>query len=115
MIGSITGKVMDFSPRSRIFKVCEYHQQRIEIVPAHDCSKNWSGSSKGMEPDMAVEMTHNLKDSGCQIQVLHADNDSTTTSRLNVDFDDLGKKMTKIMLKKDFQKSCINCQRNFKS
>ncbi|VDI21511.1 Hypothetical predicted protein [Mytilus galloprovincialis] len=114
MIGSITGKVMDFSLRSRVCNVCEYHQQRKEIVPAHDCSKNWYGSSKGMEPDMAVEMTHNLKDSGCQIQVLHADNDSTTTSRMKVDFDDLEKKDDQNHVKKGFSKKLYELSKKFK-
>ncbi|CAC5366348.1 unnamed protein product [Mytilus coruscus] len=114
MIGSITGKVMDFSLRSRICKVCAYHQQRKETVPAHACSKTWYGSSKGMEPDMAVEMTHNLKDSGCQIQVLHADNDSTTTSRLKVDFDDLEKKDDQNHVKKGFSKKLYELSKKFK-
>ncbi|CAC5360989.1 unnamed protein product [Mytilus coruscus] len=55
---------------------------RKETVRSHDCSKNWQGTSKGMEPEMVLEMTHNLKDNECLIHVLHADNDSTTTARL---------------------------------
>ncbi|CAC5424737.1 unnamed protein product [Mytilus coruscus] len=48
-----------------------------------------------MEPDMALEMTHNLKDNGRFIHVLHADNDSTTTARLEVDFKELQKSKVK--------------------
>ncbi|XP_052085196.1 uncharacterized protein LOC127722351 [Mytilus californianus] len=81
---------------------------RKETVPSHDCSKNWQGTSKGMEPDMALEMTHNLKDNGCPIHVLHADNDSTTTARLKVDFKELQKKDDQNHTKKGFFKKLWN-------
>ncbi|CAC5392670.1 unnamed protein product [Mytilus coruscus] len=109
MIGLRTGKVMDYAYRSRSCKVCEVQEKRKETVPAHDCCRNWKGTSKGMEPDMAVEMTHKLNDSGCQIKVLHADNDSTTTSRLKVHFED------KTMLKKDSLKNCMSFPRSIRN
>ncbi|OPL20372.1 hypothetical protein AM593_02294, partial [Mytilus galloprovincialis] len=104
MIGLKTGKVIDYAYRSRSCRVCEVHEKRKETVSAHDCCRNWKGTSKGMEPDMAVEMTHKLNDSGCQIKVLHADNDSTTTSRLKVHFEDLEKKDDQNHVKKGFSK-----------
>ncbi|CAC5394753.1 unnamed protein product [Mytilus coruscus] len=114
MIGTMTGKVIDFSHRSRNCKVCEYHMGRKETVPSHDCSKNWQGTSKGMEPDMALEMTHNLKDNGCPIHVLHADNDSTTTTRLKVDFKELQKKDDQNHIKKGFSKKLYDLSKTFK-
>jgi hypothetical protein len=44
----------------------------------HECSKNWDGSSKSMEPDMAVAMAHKMENDGFRIDAIHADNDSTT-------------------------------------
>ncbi|CAC5402505.1 unnamed protein product [Mytilus coruscus] len=95
---------MDYTYRSRSCSFLEVHEKRKETVSAHDCCHNWKGTSKGMEPDMAVEMTHKLNDSGCQIKVLHADNDSTTTSRLKVHFEDLEKKDDQNHVKKGFSK-----------
>ncbi|CAG2196103.1 unnamed protein product [Mytilus edulis] len=70
--------------------------------------------AKGMEPDMAVEMTHKLNDSGCQIKVLHADNDSTTTSRLKVHFEDLEKKDDQNHVKKGFSKKLYELSKKYK-
>ena len=74
MIRVKTGKVLEYAYRNKSCKVCEYHENRKETVPDHDCFRNWKGTSKVMEPDMAVEMAHKLKESRCEIQVLHADN-----------------------------------------
>ncbi|XP_076088184.1 uncharacterized protein LOC143058588 [Mytilus galloprovincialis] len=114
MIGLKTGKVMDYAYRSRSCRVCEVHEERKETVSAHDCCRNWKGTSKGMEPDMAVEMTHKLNDSGCQIKVLHADNDSTTTSRLKVHFEDLEKKDDQNHVKKGFSKKLYELSKKYK-
>ncbi|CAG2243833.1 unnamed protein product [Mytilus edulis] len=67
-----------------------------------------------MEPDMAVEMTHKLNDSGAQIKVLHADNDSTTTSRLKVHFEDLEKKDDQNHVKKGFSKKLYELSKKYK-
>ncbi|VDI63174.1 Hypothetical predicted protein [Mytilus galloprovincialis] len=41
-----------------------------------------TGSSKGMEPDMACSMIQRLAEDGYTVGTLHADNDATTQSRL---------------------------------
>ncbi|VDI12892.1 Hypothetical predicted protein [Mytilus galloprovincialis] len=105
---------MAYAYRSRSCRVCEVHEERKETVSAHDCCRNWKGTSKGMEPDMAVEMTHKLNDSGCQIKVLHADNDSTTTSRLKVHFEDLEKKDDLNHVKKGFSKKLYELSKKYK-
>ena len=86
MMGSKTGKVLSFDVRSKCCKVCEYHESRKETVPPHDCVCNYVGSSKSMEPDMAVTMAHQLEEDACPIGIVHADNDSTTTLKLKLDF-----------------------------
>ncbi|CAC5426870.1 unnamed protein product [Mytilus coruscus] len=67
-----------------------------------------------MEQDMAVEMTHKLNDSGCQIKVLHADNNSTTHSRLKVHFEDLEKKDDHNHVKTGFSKKLYELFKKYK-
>ncbi|XP_076080234.1 uncharacterized protein LOC143051079 [Mytilus galloprovincialis] len=57
------------------------------------------------ESDMAVSMAHTLKNDGCEIKVIHADNDSATTSKLKVDFEDVEKRDDQNHLKKGLSKS----------
>ncbi|CAG2253222.1 unnamed protein product [Mytilus edulis] len=45
-----------------------------------------------MEPDMAISMARELEETGCAIDVIHGDNDSTTTSRLKAVFPSIEKK-----------------------
>ncbi|KAK3083296.1 hypothetical protein FSP39_018759 [Pinctada imbricata] len=92
MIGKETGKVLQFSLRSKACHICALYQSKNHTVPAHECTKNWDGSSKGMEPDMAISMAKDLKEAGCPINVIHGDNDSTTTSRLQAVFPSIEKK-----------------------
>ncbi|XP_052083925.1 uncharacterized protein LOC127721281 [Mytilus californianus] len=66
-IGKETGKVLSFELRSKTCKICEFHLNRKETVPEHECQLNWHGSSKSMEADMAVSMAHRLKDDECEI------------------------------------------------
>ena len=54
MIGKETGEMLDFTVRSGVCQVCQIHE-RAAKVPDNECVKNWTGSSKAMEPDMAVE------------------------------------------------------------
>lgn len=58
----------------------------------HDCRRNWSGSSKSMESDMAVEMLHKTKEKGFHVKNLVMDNDSTTITRARSSFDSSLKK-----------------------
>ena len=92
VIGRESGMVTCFCVRSRCCKFCEYPKGKNEPVPYHECSKNWDGSSKAMEPDIAVTMTHKMEDDGFPIDVIHADNDSTPIMKLKMDFKDLKKK-----------------------
>lgn len=46
----------------------------------HDCRRNWSGSSKSMESDMAVEMLHKMKEKGFYVKNLVMDSDSDSTT-----------------------------------
>ncbi|XP_062599938.1 uncharacterized protein LOC134261526 [Saccostrea cucullata] len=102
LIGKQTGKILQYEIRSKSCSVCDHHGEGV--IPVHQCSKNWDGSSKAMEPDMAVSMLHKMKDCGHPVQVIHADNDSTTLSTLKLDFPELQKKDDKNHIKKGISK-----------
>lgn len=98
LIGKETGKVLQFETRSKRCSVCDNHADGT--IPVHQCTKNWDGSSKAMEPDMAMSMLHKMKNSGHSVQIIHGDNDSTTSSSLKLKrFLKSEKKMTKIIKK----------------
>ncbi|CAC5369686.1 unnamed protein product [Mytilus coruscus] len=82
LIGVNTGKVVEFDVRTRNCSICQYHIGKNEPKPPHECNVNWTGSSKGMEPDMACSMIQRLAEDGYTVGTLHADNDATTQSRL---------------------------------
>ena len=62
-----------------------------------------TGSSKAMEPDMAISMVERMNEKGCSVGVIHADNDSTT-SRLKGKFGNIKKRDDKNHLKKNLSK-----------
>ncbi|XP_063442585.1 uncharacterized protein LOC134722882 [Mytilus trossulus] len=82
LIGVNTGKVVEFDVRTRNCSICQYHIGKNEPKPPLECNVNWTGSSKGMEPDMACSMIQRLAEDGYTVGTLHADNDATTQSRL---------------------------------
>ena len=68
MIGKETRKIILWNHRIISCQICEYHLAKETQIPDHDCPKNWSGSSKAIESDMAVSMSHFLKDEGYEIK-----------------------------------------------
>ncbi|CAC5366566.1 unnamed protein product [Mytilus coruscus] len=64
LIGVNTGKVVEFDVRTRNCSICQYHIGKNEPKPPHECNVNWTGSSKGMEPDMACSMIQRLAEDG---------------------------------------------------
>ncbi|VDI81031.1 Hypothetical predicted protein [Mytilus galloprovincialis] len=67
-----------------------------------------------MEADMAVTMAHRLKDDGCEIKVVHADNDASTTARLQVEFDNISKKDDQNHVKKGISTSLHNISKSYR-
>lgn len=63
--------MLAFDRRSKTCKKCEYYLGKNQPIPEHNCQINWTGSSKAMEADMAVEMARRLKDNGCEIKGLY--------------------------------------------
>ena len=112
MIGKETGKVLDFTVRSRVCRVCQMNEGKEK--KEHDCVKNWDGSSKSMEPDMALEMTRNLKKAGVNVTCINADNDSSTASRLKLDFPNLDKRDDQNHVKKGISKALHTLSKTYK-
>ncbi|XP_062607553.1 uncharacterized protein LOC134269372 [Saccostrea cucullata] len=81
MIGKETGKCIAYATRNKFCRVCERAERTKKDIPEHDCRKNWSGSSKAMEPDMCIGMMKDLQDSNIHIGSIIMDNDSTTVAR----------------------------------
>lgn len=73
-----------------------------------------TGSSKGMEPDMALSMVTRMDDRGCTVGTIHADNDSTTTSRLKGKFENIKKRDDKNHVKKNLSKQLYTASNKFK-
>ena len=48
----------------------------------HTCHKNHSGSSKGMEPDVAGELVAKVEEKGIRVETLIMDDDTTTMARI---------------------------------
>ncbi|CAC5422659.1 unnamed protein product [Mytilus coruscus] len=90
----------------------KHHEGKKETVPSHDCCRNWYGSSKSMEPDMAVSMAHKMNDNECAIDVIHADNDFTTM--LKLDNENLKKKDDQNHTTKGITKSLIELSKRHK-
>ena len=81
LIGAKTGKIINYSVKSKVCRVCSHYHNKLKPVPNHECSANYIGSSKGMESLMAVEMCAELDKCGNRLEALHMDNDSTIRSR----------------------------------
>ena len=82
LIGKSSRKCLDFSVRSKVCDTCDRAQRSGVIPKEHKCYKNWTGSSKAMEPDMAVDMIQNIQSTGLSVGTLVMDNDSTTIAKV---------------------------------
>ncbi|CAC5426133.1 unnamed protein product [Mytilus coruscus] len=81
LIGKTTGKVVNHKVRISSCRICERAKGRGILPRQHKCRKNWSGSAKGMEPDMVVEMLKELDEKGVDILEVVGDDDSTGFDR----------------------------------
>ena len=78
-----TRKPLCYGVRSKLCGFCSSFKKKNpgatdEDITAHDCSKNWNGSSGAMEADIAVELLTTMNDKyNCTIGMLCCDDDST--------------------------------------
>ena len=77
LIGSQSGKVLDFSTRNRKCRMCDKGHERSN----HDYRLNFFGTAKAMEPEIAVQLMSKssiLQDKNIDVGVFIGDNDSSS-------------------------------------
>ncbi|XP_061190963.1 uncharacterized protein LOC133199106 [Saccostrea echinata] len=117
MVGPLSGKVLSYSVRSKNCRVCSVAETTNKNPAAHECSKNWEGSSKAMEADMVIEMVEDLqKSKGITIDGIIGDEDTTTIARLKTNVNANIKKLSdKNHLKKLFTNSLFTLKKEHSS
>ena len=81
-MGSFTGKILDFDTRCTLCKICDNATQSSKKPRPDDCRKNHSGSSKSMEPVVALDLFQTAPLSNIKYHVYTGDDDTTTQSHI---------------------------------
>ena len=79
-IGESTGKVHDYGIRSTCCRKCENAGE--SNAESHNCRKDHSGSSKSIEPGIAVALFNNVTNHGSKYSSYNGDEDGTTESHV---------------------------------
>ncbi|XP_068756051.1 uncharacterized protein [Montipora capricornis] len=77
VMGAHTGQVLDYGVRSKMCRICASGKKK-----KHDCRKNHKGSSKSMEPDVAVDLFQRAVKNGVKYNIYTGDDDATTQAHL---------------------------------
>ncbi|KAJ7336009.1 hypothetical protein OS493_013379 [Desmophyllum pertusum] len=80
--GLIYWKILDFDTRCKLCRICDNAKQSGRKPRPHDCRKNHSGSSKRMEPAVAVDLFQRAPLSKIKYHVYTSDDDTTTQSHI---------------------------------
>lgn len=78
VIGQNTGKVLDYGVKATKCRTCDAH----EDPPPHNCRRNFRGSSKSMEPEIAVQCFNQATTHGLKYKEYIGDEDATTESHV---------------------------------
>lgn len=70
LIGEKTGKVLGHKLRCVDCRICNIAAKKGNVPRNHNCKRNWTGSAKGMEPDMFVELVRDLTDRDVNISAI---------------------------------------------
>ena len=87
MIGNNTGKICAYGLRLKDCRICVFYKNKGQDPPPHDCQKNWTGSSKAMEPDVGGELVKSIEKQGVNVDVIIMDDDATTMARIRQELD----------------------------
>ena len=90
-IGARTGKVVGYATRSKRCITCEVAKRKKRPPREHDCRHNHTGSSKSMEPAVAVELAKDLENHGARLACLVGDDDASTYKRVVEEIGDVQK------------------------
>ncbi|CAG2220268.1 unnamed protein product [Mytilus edulis] len=55
--------------------------------PKHNCTRNWYGTSKAMEPDVGLSLVQNIEEKGCTVANVIMSDDTTTIARIRNQID----------------------------
>lgn len=83
MIGCKTRKVVGYDVMAKTCRICksaELHKPEKK----YDCRKNWEGSSKSMEPSMAVKILKSIENKGHKVKTLVIDDDTSTIHKVRL-------------------------------
>jgi hypothetical protein len=72
---------------SKTCKRCDVAAKTGNSVPEHDCRKNWGGSSKAMDPAIAVDILNDIKGKGYEVRKIIMDDDATTIAKIRREVD----------------------------
>lgn len=88
LIGNNTGKICAFGVRQSDCRICNrvVDGNKDNILP-HNCTKNWSGSAKAMEPDVGIHLIKSVENQGVKVSTIIMDDDTTTMARIRQDLD----------------------------
>ena len=90
-IGAKTGKIVNYATRSKRCITCEVALRAGRPPRPHDCRRNHFGSSKSMEPAVAVELAKDLESHGAYLACLVSDDDASTYKRVVEEVGDMAK------------------------
>ena len=82
-VGSKTNKVIGYAMRNKRCITCDIAAREGREPKPHDCCRNHVGSSKSMEPAVAVELAKESQEHGAKIACLIGDDDSSTIKKLS--------------------------------
>ncbi|CAB4021337.1 Hypothetical predicted protein [Paramuricea clavata] len=78
VMGLYTGKKMDYTTKTKKYRICDHDKKMNSTPRKHDCRKNHSGSSKDIEPTSAVQLFNNITKHNAKYSTCTGDDDSTT-------------------------------------
>ncbi|XP_052073042.1 uncharacterized protein LOC127711130 isoform X2 [Mytilus californianus] len=115
LIGQKTGKVLNVKIKSKNCRTCDVAKRKGIVPKEHKCSKNHTGSSKGMEPALVVDMIKDVINKGVDIKEIAGDDDTTGFQRAqNVLKIKLKKRSDKNHIKKNISKQLYAIKKNYK-
>ena len=68
MVGCMTKKIVGYGVMSSSCRICAVASKQGVAPQQHDCRKNLNGSSKAIEPAVAVNILTSIKDKGHQLK-----------------------------------------------
>ena len=87
LIGKETAKIVAFGTRNISCRTCNIAERKRKEAKSHDCLKNWTKSSKAMEPDFEVELPRKVIKRGVGVSAIVTDKGSSTIKKYRDEID----------------------------